>query len=191
MAAQSNFKNMVISLTVVCLVCSTLLAVAYAMTKEPIEQASIKATNASVAKVLPSVDGGVLSGIKTVSLGSAEYEYYELDSADGVPVAYAVKSSETGFGGQLVLMVGISAKDLSVYRTAVLSHSETPGLGAKCETDRKFISQFEGLDASNGVSVSKDGGRIDAITGSTITSRAYCKAVQNAAAVASQLVNDK
>jgi len=72
--------------------------------------------------------------------------------------------------------------DGSIYNTAVLSHSETPGLGAKC-VEEGFAAQFRGFDpASKRLAVKKDGGDVDAITASTITSRAYCVALENAVA---------
>ena len=77
-------------------------------------------------------------------------------------------------------MVGI-CNDGTVCNTSVISHSETPGLGAKCQNDEGFLSQFRGLDpAQKKLLVKKDGGDIDAITASTITSRAYTLAVANA-----------
>ena len=85
-----------------------------------------------------------------------------------------------GFGGPLSLMVGVTS-DGVVYNTSVLSHTETPGLGAKCSTDAKFMDQWRGFDPSlKKLSVKKDGGDVDAITASTITSRAYTLAVENA-----------
>jgi electron transport complex protein RnfG len=84
-------------------------------------------------------------------------------------------------------MVGIAA-DGTVHNTTVLSHSETPGLGAKCTTDEHFISQFQGFDPKQkSLTVKKDGGDLDAITASTITSRAYALAVSNAVKVFNKL----
>ena len=84
-------------------------------------------------------------------------------------------------------MVGV-AEDGTVHNTTVLSHSETPGLGAKCTSDERFISQFQGFDpAAKTLAVRKDGGDLDAITASTITSRAYALAVANAVEVYRQL----
>ena len=112
-----------------------------------------------------------------------EYVYYTQVSA-GVPIAYAVKSTVTGFGGPLSLMVGITP-GRKILSTKVLSHTETPGLGAKCSTDEKFMAQWRGLDLDKTkLEVQKpvkDG--IDAITASTITSKAYTLAVANAVAV--------
>ena len=159
---------MVLCLTGVCLFCSAVLGSVYAVTKEPIAQANAKAVKASIAKVLP--EGGELSEVRECRLsGDETYEYYEL-STDGKPAAYAVQTKANGFGGSLVLMVG-------------LSHSETPGLGAKCTSDEHFYGQFRNLKTDKPLLVKKDGGSIDAITGSTITSRAYIEAVNKAVKV--------
>ena len=177
MAAKSNLSNMVLCLTIVCLICSVLLGGAYALTAEPISKANADILKESVRTVLPA--GGELSGSRPVKVGGQASEYY-VCSNNGVPVAYAIKSTSVGFGGPLVLMVGITA-DGKVYNTAVLSHSETPGLGAKCTTDEHFKNQFKGFDPSvKKLSVKKDGGDVDAITASTITSRAYTLAIKNA-----------
>lgn len=176
MAAQSSLKNMALCLTLVCLVCSAILGVAYAVTKEPVAAAAQTKTNASIAKVLPEFSGNAVEG--TCDVDGVSYTYY---AAPGAGVA--VVSVVNGFGGALSVMVGITT-DGVVYNTAVLSHSETPGLGAKCQSDEGFLKQFRGLDPSaTKLSVKKDGGDIDAITASTITSRAYTLAVANAVKV--------
>ena len=85
-------------------------------------------------------------------------------------------------------MVGITADGI-VYNTSVLSQSETPGLGAKC-TEPAFADQFKNLNpAATKLAVKKDGGDIDAITASTITSRAYVAAVNNALAIYETIVS--
>ena len=87
-------------------------------------------------------------------------------------------------------MVGVTP-DGVVYNTSVLSHSETPGLGAKCNTDAKFMAQWEGFNPAEKIlSVKKDGGDVDAITASTITSRAYTEAVKNAVAAVKALSHE-
>lgn len=183
MAAQSTLKNMVLCLTGVCLLCSAILGIVYVKTQEPIEQANKKAVSESISKVLPS--GGELSEERQVEFDGKPYTYNVL-LEEGQAKAYAVKSSENGFGGALVLMVGV-LPDGTVYNTSVLSHSETPGLGAKCTSDEHFISQFQNLSTDKVLAVKKDGGDIDAITGSTITSRAYSKAVKNAVEIVKSL----
>ena len=99
-------------------------------------------------------------------------------------VGYAVEaSSSAGFGGNITLMVGF-APDGSIVNTSVISHAETPGLGAKIsETESHFVTQFQGTnpgDPAFKFAVKKDGGSSDAITASTITSRAYIDVLNNA-----------
>lgn len=180
MAASSTLKNMTLCLTLVCLICATVVGMAYAVTKEPIDAAARAKTTASIARVLPAFSATPQEG--SVRVGTTDYKYYKVDGA-----GYAIISSTSGFGGLLTLMVGI-AEDGTVHNTTVLSHSETPGLGAKCATDEQFLSQFRGLDpAAKNIAVKKDGGDLDAITASTITSRAYALAVSNAVDVFKQL----
>ena len=179
MAVKSSFKNMTLCLFSVCLVSSALLAAVYAVTKEPIEVANQAKTNNAIAQVVPEFEGDPVPGI--IEVGGKEYSYYAVSKA-GQPVGYAITSSSTGYGGALVLMVGMTA-DRVVYNTTVLSQSETPGLGAKC-VEPDFADQFKSFNpAEKKLSVKKDGGDIDAITASTITSRAYAKAVETAIAV--------
>ena len=182
MAAKSTLKNMVLCLTLVCLVCAAVVGGAYAVTADPIEAAAQAKTTASIARVLPEFTAAPQAG--TVSVGGVDYTYYKVEGA-----GYAIISSTSGFGGLLTLMVGI-ADGGTIHNTAVLSHSETPGLGAKCTSDEHFIAQFRGFDpAAKTLAVKKDGGDLDAITASTITSRAYALAVSNAVAVFHELTD--
>jgi electron transport complex protein RnfG len=159
---------MALCLSAVCLICSAVVGGAYAVTKSPIEEAAKAKTTASIARVLPAFTAEPELG--SLELNGANYTYYRVPGT-----------------GVLSLMVGI-ADDGTIHNTAVLSHSETPGLGAKCTTDEKFIAQFQGFDpAAKSLAVKKDGGDVDAITASTITSRAYTLAVANAVAVFNQL----
>ena len=180
MAASSSLKNMTLCLTLVCLICAAVVGMAYTVTKEPIDAAARAKTTSSIARVLPAFSTTPQEG--SVRVGGTDYKYYKVDGA-----GYAIISSTSGFGGLLTLMVGIS-EDGMVHNTTVLSHSETPGLGAKCATDERFLSQFRGIDpAAKTIAVKKDGGDLDAITASTITSRAYALAVSNAVDVFKQL----
>lgn len=185
MAAQSTLKNMVMCLTLTCLLCASILGVVYAVTLEPIANASEKALVEALSMVLPA-DGEISTAPQTLDWDGAQYEYYTLTS-EGEPSAWAVKSTVNGFGGPLTVLVGVRKGGI-VHAAKVLSHSETPGLGAKCQTDEHFIHQFDGFDTTaKKLVVKKDGGDVDAITASTITSRAYTLAVSNAVSVASSI----
>lgn len=176
MAAKSTLSNMVLCLTAVCLVCAALLGGVYALTAAPIEAGAQKALQASISAVLP--EGGELSEALSADAEGVSFQYYE-SRKDGAVQAYAVKSTTGGFGGPLTLMVGV-LPDGTVFNTSVLSHTETPGLGAKCDQDENFMNQWRGFGPEKKLLVRKDGGDVDAITASTITSRAYTKAVAQA-----------
>ena len=176
MAIQSSFKNMVLCLFVICIVCSALLAVVYAVTAAPIQAAAEAKTNAAIAQVVPPFEGTPASDV--ISVDGTEYQYYTVSDGSGV-AGYAIISSGSGFSGAVQVMVGFYP-DGKIYNTAVLSQAETPGLGAKC-VEPEFRDQFKDFDpAVKKLSVTKDGGDVNAITASTITSRAFCDALNGA-----------
>ena len=179
MAKQSTFGNMVISLTLICLVCSALLGAVYVITEAPIKASEVAKVNNAIAEVVPQFDN-VPSEEVTVVDGCEVYTAKQ----EGAVVGYAVKVKSSGFGGALQMMVGFTP-DGTVFNTSVISHAETPGLGAKItDENAKPRSQVKGLHPErNNISVSKDGGEVDAITASTITSRAFLKGVNSAYAI--------
>lgn len=183
MAIKSSFKNMTLCLMAICLVCSALLAAVNQVTAEPIAAAQEQKTLDALAQVLPPFEQVEEA---TIEVDGQNYRYYSALS-DTTVVGYAVVSSVMAFGGPLELMVGIRV-DGVVWATSVLQMNETPGLGAKC-TESSFASQFDRFDPqSQNLAVVQDGGEIDAITASTITSRAYVSAVAQACKVFQSIV---
>ena len=190
MAVQSSFKNMTICLLAICLVCSGLLAGVYALTKAPIEKASAAKNEAAIKEVLPE-EATVIDEEKTIDFEGATYTYNLAYDEQGNTVGCAINVAPVGFGGPIVIKVGFKVDPKTgqnlVWNTKVLSHAETPGLGAKC-SEPAFADQFKGLDpAQKKLSVTKDGGDIDAITASTITSRAFVNGVATAVNVLSAI----
>lgn len=174
---ESTLKNMLLSLGAIALVCGLLLAVVNALTEKRIAKVNAEKTSRAIAQVLPAFAGEPVDTV--VLLDGREFNVHKAMMGDST-VGYAVEAVSAGFGGPINMMVGFTA-DGEICSTAVISHSETPGLGAKCTSDQKFMAQWKGLDPSVAtLSVKKDGGSIDAITASTITSRAYTQAVANA-----------
>jgi electron transport complex protein RnfG len=109
-------------------------------------------------------------------------------------VGYAVKTyTDKGFGGHIELMAGF-LPDGSIHNVLVLQHKETPGLGTRM-TDAKFSNQFLGKNpATYALRVKKDGGEVDAITAATVSSRAYCDALErgfNTLIQAGDTISDK
>ena len=173
MAVKSTLKNMVLCLSGVCLVCSAVLALVYVATIDFIEAAQDTKTKDSIAEVLPPFSGKLDAG--SVVVEGVEYNYYHAEGA-----GYAIISTVAGFSGPIVVMVGVDESGI-IHNTKVLTQTETPGLGAKCQDDETFLSQFRGWDPKvKKLAVKNDGGDMDAITASTITSRAYALALSNA-----------
>ena len=171
MAVKSSFKNMTICLFSICLVCSALLAGVYALTAEPIAAAAAAKNEAAIKEVLPE-SAVTIEEVRTVDMDGQKYEYNLAYDEQGNTVGCAINVAPVGFGGPIAIKVGFDVNGV-IWNTKVLSQAETPGLGAKC-TEASFSDQFKGFDpAQKNLSVKKDGGDVDAITASTITSRAY------------------
>lgn len=178
MARESNFTNMVVTLFAVCLLASAVVGVVYAVTEEPIAATEMAKTNAAIGQVVPEFNNTPSEDVMDVE-GARVYPALK----DGQPVAYAIEAvTSKGFGGSIKLMVGITT-DGTIHGISVLSHSETPGLGAKIDDPEGIRVQFCGKNPETDgfkMVVKKDGGDVDAITASTISSRAFCDAVTNA-----------
>ena len=172
-ARPSTFGNMVLALTVICLVCAALLGLVQHVTAGPIARTDQQKENAAIAAVVPAFDNEP-SAEKTAV---GESVVFTARSGEDI-VGYAIKVRTGGFGGTLVMMVGFTP-DGTVYNTSVLSHSETPGLGAKI-TDEGVAPRAQVIGknpATTVMDVKKYHGDIDAITASTITSRAFLKGI--------------
>src|SRR5690606_34719403 len=86
-------------------------------------------------------------------------------------------SSEKGFSGLVKIMVGFKP-DGTIQNIAVLEQKETPGLGTKIK-DESFLQQFRDKNPSTfNLKVKKDGGEVDALTGATISSRAFTESAK-------------
>lgn len=181
MAVKSSFKNMTICLLAICLVCSALLAGVYALTAAPIAVAAAAKNEAAIKEVLPP-EAVKIEDVRTVEYEGASYEYNLAYNEAGDVVGCAINVAPVGFGGPISIKVGFDINGV-IWNTKVLSQAETPGLGAKC-VEPAFSGQFKGFNpAEKKLAVRKDGGDVDAITASTITSRAYADGLALAAEV--------
>ena len=138
--------------------------------------------NVSMQKVLPlakTFEKTDISALATVDFPLEVTAVYKgIDDNDDV-LGFAVMVSSGGYGGDISLVVGVD-NELKVTGVDIVSHSETPGLGAKCKTD-DFRNQFIGKTID--IKVTKNGAKdneIDAITSATITSNAVTNGVNSA-----------
>ncbi len=172
---------MVLVLFVITLVCSAGVGVIYNATLEPISAAKLAKKLNALQAVLPAFDNEPTEAMKTVDFSGESVYVYPAYKGETV-VGYAVETfTNNGFSGTIRLMVGFNA-DGTIKDIAVLEQAETPGLGAKITDPGNPVKlSFMGKNPSElKMSVKKDGGDIDAITASTISSRAYVDAVDRA-----------
>ena len=179
---------MVFTLFLVTLIASSALALVYEATKGPIAEAKkIKKMNA-IGEVVPEFDNDPGSVVIRMGSGRDTLYFYPASKGD-VLTGIAVETyTYAGFSGLVKIMVGF-LPDGSIHDISVLEHAETPGLGDKMiksksldkATGQSWSSQFEGKDPQYfRLRVKQDDGDVDAITAATITSRAFCDAVQRA-----------
>lgn len=170
-------------LVVIMLIAGLCLGAAYTVTKDPIAQQKAKQAEASRKAVLESASS--FEAVELSDSGNITECFRGLD-ASGAACGYAVTVNAKGFGGNIVLTVGVS--DGAVTGVRVTSHSETPGLGAKA-AEEPFYSQFTGKSGS--LTVNKNGAandsEVSAITAATITSQAVTSGVNEVLAFAAEL----
>ena len=187
---ESSLKNMLLCLAVITIVSGGLLALVNEKTKGPIEEANKQTLQAGLKEVIPDFDNNPAEDTASVVINGQTYIVYKAYKG-GQSAGAAVESSTGGFGGDLKVLVGFD-NDGKITNYRLLAHSETPGLGSKADTwfKKGGKGDITGMSPADGpLTVSKDGGQIDAITASTITSRAYTNAVAAAVAVYDAVVS--
>ena len=180
---ESTFKNMVLSLVIISMVAAGALAGVYILTEKNIALQEAQKQQAAILAVLP--EGCTVAEPEEVE-GLTIYKAFKGDQW----IATAVETSEVGFDGPQVIMVGLDAEG-KVLDYVVLKQTETPGLGAHIDHwfkdaigNRSIIGKKAGA-----LAVTKEGGDVDAITAATISSKAFLKAINKAyEAIAAQSV---
>ena len=177
---ESTFRNMVLSLTFISLAASASLGFVYEFTKKPIEISNLNKKLKAIRLVVPDFNNDPDKEMYKLPTGSGDSLDIYPARKDNEIVGYAVNTyTRNGFSGNISLMAGFKP-DGTIFNITVLEHKETPGLGSKMN-DPGFKDQFNLKNpASFELKVKKDGGPVDAITAATISSRAFCDAVQRA-----------
>ncbi len=185
---KSTLPNMVIVLTCVALITGGLLAWVHHITEAPKLAEQQRSLAADISKVMGGgevKETDVKTVHKTFDGKDCTFIVHYVADKKSAPIGKAVESTSMGFGGDLTVLVGFD-KEGNVLGYAIRQTSETPGLGIKAadwfQKDGKGCIIGKNPQKGN-FTVSKDGGDIDAITASTITSRAFLKAVKQASEV--------
>lgn len=177
---ESTFKNMALTLSLIAMAASACLGFVYEYTKQPIELSILNKKLEAIKLVVPAFTNNPNDEMFRLPTGEGDSLDIYPAKKDGVVVGYAINTyTNNGFSGYISIMAGFKP-DGSIIDISVLQHKETPGLGTKM-TDPKFKDQFKNKNPIEyTLKVKKDGGPVDAITAATISSRAFCDAVQRA-----------
>lgn len=198
----SNLINMLLVLTGISLFAAVALGSVYSVTQEPIEAAKTAKQQNAIKEVLPPFER--LDEPEAIEVnGVGTFDVYKAYDSNDQFVGAAVESvSKNGFSGEVKIMVGFD-KESNIVNYSVLEQKETPGLGTKMvdwfkpqgEVEKSLVEKIFGFEVKaeerkssilgknptkDNLSVSRDGGEIDAITAATISSRAFLEAVQYA-----------
>ena len=166
----SYILRLALTLFTITAVVATALAGVNSITAPAIDVQNAQKTQNAIELVLPG--------------GGEEVDFPETDLVTkvyGSDLGYAVQVTPGGFDNTITMMVGVD-KAGNVLGISIINHTETAGLGAVAAAGTPAGESFRGqfVGQSGSVSVTKDGGEIDAITGATITSRAVCAGVNAA-----------
>lgn len=182
---KSSLLNMVLSLGVITVIAAALLSGVYSLTKAPIEEANLNKQVEAISAVTPQFDNDpVAEAVEITPAGEAIPVKVFPARNGGELVGAAVESyTNTGFSGYIKVIYGFDANG-TITGFAVMEHAETPGLGAKMDEwfrDTTGKRSIIGRNSANdNLTVSKDGGDVDAITAATISSRAFLDALNRA-----------
>ena len=138
-----------------------------------------------VKLVLAGAENDLLADRRKITVAGRERLLF-IGKKDGKPWAIAYESVGSGFGGELVIMVGFELATGDLTGIQVISHKETPGIGSKCAED-PFTHGFDGLHLDSDFRTHAEGGDVDAVTGATYSSRGVCEAVRKSVAIFGQV----
>ena len=178
---ESTFLNMTLTLFVITIVAGVSLGFINDITKGPKAEAKLARKTSALKNVLPEFNNNPVQEVSLIKsdLAKDSIEIYPAFLDEVQAGTAVVGSSEKGFSGLVKIMVGFHP-DGTINNIAVLEQKETPGLGTKMK-DEKFIRQFREKNPSSfNLKVKKDQGDVDALTGATITTRAFGEATQMA-----------
>ncbi|MDO9518483.1 MAG: Rnf electron transport complex subunit RnfG [Methanosarcinaceae archaeon] len=163
-------------LVIISIVASALLGITYVPTQKQVKINYELARQDALKEIMPlavnfeAVEGGIIN-----DEGDREIYYYRAFDASGNPVGYAFFRKQVGAQGMIEVAGGVDAKFETLTGMTVMSHSETPGLGAMIVTP-DFKNKFVNIAIAD-LSLSSAGGKIDSITSATISSQAVVDAL--------------
>jgi len=170
-----NIFRLSFTLLIICAVCTALVVGTHNYANAIIAEREAAKIAESYKQVFPQA--GKLEQVPAPA-DSPIKEIYRSAKGSGFN-GYIYTVAPKGYAGEITIMVGIEKPSMKITGVKILNQKETPGLGAKC-TEPDFLDQFLGKDLHQNLIVSKNAQKpqeIQAITASTITSRAVVNGI--------------
>ena len=156
-------------LLLICAIVAGVVSLVFQLTKDTYAANLQKTKDEAVAAIFET------EGLTSKEIAKdADAVVYEVYDANGGFYGYCVETAGKGFGGDIGLMVGYN-ENREILGVRVVSHSETPGLGAKIKDEAWFLDQYAGQ--SGEVVLGED---VDAIVGATVSSKAVTEGINRA-----------
>lgn len=172
-----QYIKMIVVLTGIATVCGFLLSMVKQVTAVRIEeQILVNVKLPAIKTVLESSTNDLLGDRRMITMDGQDYVVFE-GKKDGKTWAIAFEGKGTGFGGDIGVMVGFDLEKDVLTGIGILTHQETPGLGARI-SETMFTDNFKNKPITAVFKVKKDNGEVDAVSGATYSSRGVCSAVQ-------------
>ncbi|MFC2146531.1 RnfABCDGE type electron transport complex subunit G [Acidobacteriota bacterium] len=177
-----QYIKMIVVLTGIAAVCGFLLSTVKQVTAVRIEeQILVNVKLPAIKTVLESSTNDLLGDRRMITMDEQEYVVFE-GKKEGKTWAIAFEGKGTGFGGDIGVMVGFYLEKDILTGIGILTHQETPGLGARI-SETVFTDNFKNKPITAVFKVKKDNGEVDAVSGASYSSRGVCTAVQQCIAV--------
>lgn len=176
---ESTFLNMTLTLFIITLISGLSLGYVNDLTLEPKAKAKMDRKIKALKQVLPEFNNNLVEEVSLIKSDKAKdsIEIYTAKNNSTHVGTAIIGSSDKGYSGLVKLMVGFTPEG-NIQNIVVLEQKETPGLGTKMK-EPKFLDQFKGKNPSQfNLKPKKDGGDVDALTGATISTRAFGEATQ-------------
>jgi electron transport complex protein RnfG len=179
--------KMVVVLTVLSAFSGGLLAAIRNSTQEKIDYQKLKFVQGpAIREILDGSSNDPIVDRFNIDDNGVERRFF-IGKFNGEANAVAFETFGTGFGGNVGVMVGIDTREDKILGVRVTTHSETPGVGARAQTELDFVSQFNDQALHESYKVKTDGGQVDALSGATVTSRGVSSALSDASTIYRQL----
>ena len=184
---MSEMIKMMVVLTILSAFSGGLLAAVRNGTKDKIENQQLQFVKGpAMNAILEGASNNPISDRFKLTDGETERSFF-VGVFNGKANTVALESYGKGYGGEVGVMIGVNVNDDKLIGVGITTHAETPGVGARAKEDPSFVAQFKGLSIQDPIKVTQDGGKISALSGATITSKAVSAAATEATEIYKRL----